>query len=143
MVREELNGCQSTRDPAPNLPPMGKQGFTVVEVIIAIVILAVGLLGFAGTTMLVVQQTTLAEVATDRSAALQSAIERLRALPFDSVVAGRDSIGIYDLVWAVTGGNRWKEVEIVTTGPGLSSNGGFPALTQSLPDTLTYRIIRR
>ncbi len=143
MVTEESERSQSTRDPEHDLPPMGQQGFTIVEVIIAIVILTVGLLGFAGTTILVVQQTALAEVATDRAAALQNTIERLRALPFDSVVAGRDSVGIFDLVWEVTNGNRWRSVEIVTTGPGLSSLGGFPALAQSLPDTFTYRIIQR
>ena len=76
--------------------PSGRDrgGFTLVEVIIAITILAFGLLGMAGTTALVVRQVTLADVATERSAALQTTIESLRALPFDSLAAGSDSVGI-------------------------------------------------
>lgn len=133
---EELQGCP------PDRRPNGREGFSIVEVIIAIVILAVGLLGTAGTTLLVVKQTTLSDATTDRSVALQSTIERLRALPFDSVLAGQDSIGAFEIAWTVTEGGRWKSLEMVTTGPGLASGGGFPMLSYSIPDTFTYRIVR-
>jgi prepilin-type N-terminal cleavage/methylation domain-containing protein len=121
----------------------GRNGFTIIEVIIAIIVLAVGLLGMAGTTALVVRQISLADVATERSAAVQTTLERLRALPFDSVVNGSDSVGIFDVTWDVTTvSNQWKVVELVTTGPGTAYRGGFPMLARSVPDTFTYRIIR-
>jgi prepilin-type N-terminal cleavage/methylation domain-containing protein len=127
---------------APGGPPGGKAGFTVIEVIIAIVILAVGLLGMGGTTVLVVKQTTLADVTTERTTALQSTIERLRALPFDSVDTGADTIGLYTINWTVTKSGQWQDLVIITDGPGLSRAGGFPALNPSVPDTFSYRIIR-
>ena len=120
-----------------------RSGFTLVETMIAIIILAVGLLGMAGTTALVVRQITLADVATERSAAVQSSLERLRALPFDSVVNGSQTVGIYQISWTVTTFQKqWKVVRLITTGPGMATAGGFPALSPSVPDTITYRIIR-
>ena len=128
----------------PAGPAQNRAGFTMVEVIIAIIILAVGLLGMAGTTALVVRQISLAEVSTERSVALQTTLERLRALPFDSVVSGTDSVGIFSVQWLVTvPSNQWRVVEVVTTGPGMArGSGGFPMLSRSVPDTFTYRIIR-
>jgi len=116
----------------------------MVEVIIAIIVLAFGLLGMAGTTALVVRQISLADVSTERSVALQSTLERLQAIPFDSVIAGSDSVGIFGVRWSVTTPtNQWKVVEVVTTGPGSTTgNGGFPMLRGNVPDTFTYRIIR-
>lgn len=116
----------------------------MVEVIIAIIVLAFGLLGMAGTTALVVRQISLSDVTTERAVALQTTLESLQALPFDSVVAGADSVGIFGIRWTVpaeTG--QWKSVEVITSGPGLSSAGsGFPMLRGNIPDTFTYRIIR-
>ncbi len=119
----------------------GRTGFTIIEVLVALIVLAVGLLGLAGTTVLIVRQTTLADVASDRSVALQSTIERIRATPFDSVEAGSESSGLYDVAWWVTDGGRWKDVGIVTIGPGLSTSEGFPAIDHSVVDTFSFRII--
>lgn len=119
----------------------GQQGFTIIEVIVAIIVLAVGLLGLAGTTVLVVRQTTLADVTSDRAAALQTTIEKIRATPFDSVTSGSESTGLYQVAWNVRQGNRWKSVEVVTTGPGLARISGRPVVSHSVSDTFTYRII--
>ena len=106
-------------------------------------LLAFGLLGMGGATVVVIRQIELSDVASERSAALQASIERMRALPFDSVVNKSDSIGLYEVYWNVTSGNQWKSVDIITTGPGLKmSPGGFPILARSVPDTFTYRVIR-
>lgn len=121
-----------------------RSGFTLVEVLVAIIILAFGLLGMAGTTALVVRQITLADIATDRSVAVQTTLERLHAIPYDSVKTGADSVGIFNVAWNVSiPTNQWKVVEIVTTGPGMGAgSGGFPMLVKSVPDTFTFRIVR-
>lgn len=135
-----------TGSDAPPSPPQdwSRAGFTMVEVIVAMIVLAFGLLGMAGTTALVVRQVSLADVTTERSVALQSTLERLQALPFDSVANGSDSIGLFGVQWSVTSSsNQWKLVEVVTAGPGMSSGGGaLPMLTKNVADTFSYRIIR-
>jgi Tfp pilus assembly protein PilV len=118
----------------------------MVEVIFAIMILAFGLMGMAGTTAMVVRQVTLADLATERSAALQTTIERLQALPFSQLTNGSDTVGIFGVTWTVTDPTgQWASIQIVTTGPGIassSSEGGFPVLLNNVPDTFVHRILR-
>lgn len=119
-------------------------GFTMVEVIIAIVILAVGVLGLAGTTAYIVRQVTLADVMTERSTALQSTIERLQAMDYDSVGSGADSVGIFYVKWtSAQESSRSKVVTIITIGPGLQTSelNPFPMLAANVPDTFEYRVI--
>jgi hypothetical protein len=106
------------------------------------VILAFGALGMAGTTVVMIKQTTLSDVTTDRAAALQTTIETIRATPFDSVQAGQETIGAYQMSWTVTDGRHWKGVEVVTIGPGLSSPDGYPVLVPSVPDTFQFWVLR-
>jgi len=128
----------------PPREPDPRSGFTMVEVIFAIMILAVGLMGMAGTTAMVVRQVNLADLTTERSAALQSTLEELRALPFANLVDGADSVGIYGVTWSVTKPTgQWAQVQIVTSGPGMApSEGGGLVMMPSVPDTFTHRILR-
>ena len=133
---------------AGGAPGSPRGGFTMVEVIIAIVILAFGLLGMAGTTAVLVRQITLSDVATKRNAAQQTVIERLRAADWENLsttyASGTETIGPYEVSWTVTSpSNQWGELEVVTVGPGLGrGTGGFPMLTDNVADTFTYRILR-
>ena len=117
----------------------------MVEVIIAMVILAIGVLGMAGTTMLVVRQTTLARVMTERSLALQSVVELVQRTSFDNVATGSDSLGVFRMTWSSTSeSSQSKLVRIITTGPGVkTAAGSFPMLTGNVADTFQYRVIRR
>ncbi|MDH3424782.1 MAG: prepilin-type N-terminal cleavage/methylation domain-containing protein [Gemmatimonadota bacterium] len=120
-------------------------GFSMVEVIIAMIILTVGVLGLAGTTAFIVRQVTLSDLMTERAAAFQTVVDRLQSLPYDSVAAGADSIGIFEATWtAVADGGQNKIVTIVTTGPGMTSvAGGAPFNAPQVVDTFTFRILRR
>ena len=127
----------------------GRGGFTVVEIIIAVIVLAFGVLGMAGATAYIVRQVTLAEVTSKRGQALQSVIERVRAAGYDSVLtgsdaSGTDTIGPFTVTWtSAASGARSVLVTIITTGPGLSRvSGSLPTLYYSVPDTFTYRMIR-
>ena len=124
-------------------PDPSRAGFSLVEVMIALVIFTIGVLGLAATTMFVVRQTTLAEVSTERAAAVQSVIEELRATDFDLLAAGSDSVGRFQVSWTITGANRTKLAEIITTGPGLTSASGVPAMGPAVTDTFRYRIMER
>lgn len=115
----------------------------MVEVIVALVILAVGLLGLAATTGFVVRQTTLADATTERSTARQSVIESIRAQPFDTVAAGSRTVGRFTVSWdVVDSGDYHKTIELVTTGQGLRSNSsGLPSLGAGVADTVTFHLL--
>jgi len=142
MVGQTPDGTGFCNGRSPDAPVPGRAGFTIVEVIVAIVILAVGLLGMAGTTSVVLRQVTMANLATARTVALQSTLERLRGISFDSVAAGSDSVGLFQVTWTVTDEFQWKDVEIVTTGPGQGQASGYGMISPTVPDTFTHRIIR-
>lgn len=125
-----------------SVTPSDRRGFTLVEVVVALIILTVGVLGLAGTTVWVVRQSTLAELSTERAAAVQTVVEQLRASDYASLTAGSDSVGRFDVSWSVTNASRSKLVTLVTVGPGLSSGSGMPSLTGSVADTFAYRIMQ-
>ncbi len=116
----------------------------MVEVIVAIVVLAVGVLGLGGTTMYIVRQVTLADIMGERAAALQSVVEQVQAMDYDSVNTGYDTVGVFRVKWVGnTETSQSKLVSIITVGPGLSSDtSSFPHLSSNVADTFVYRILR-
>ena len=120
-----------------------RAGFSLIEVIVAMVILTIGVLGMAGTTAYVVRQTTLGDLMTERAAAFQSVVDRLQALPYDSVTTGSDSVGVFAASWtAVADGSQNKIVTIVTVGPGMSG-ATLPSNSPQVADTFQFRVLRR
>lgn len=120
-----------------------RTGFTMIEVIVAVVILTFGLLGLAGTTAWVIRTSTMAEAQTERTLALQSVIERIRAQPFANVSAGSLNLGKFSASWTITAsGAEYKTLEIVTTGPGMSGGGsGLPSMSNNVADTFVYQVL--
>jgi len=114
----------------------------MVEVIIAMIILAIGLLGLAGATGYMVRTVTLGDLMTERSTAFQSTIDRLQSLPYDNVTTGSDSVGVFAISWnAVNDGPQSKLVTLVTVGPGVVP--GAPHLqSPSVADTFVFRVLR-
>lgn len=119
-------------------------GFTLVELVVALVILAFGILGLAGTTVYVVRQVQVAGLTTKRTAARQAAIEHIRALDFDAVSSGADTVGQYIVNWSVSSSQtNSKTMRLITSGPGYISTGdGTPTLSQAAQDTFTYVLLR-
>lgn len=118
-------------------------GVSIVEVIVAMVVLTVGALGLAGTTFHVVREVAVGNATSERAAATQSVVERVRALPFDSVEAGSQTSGAFVISWSIPEENlRTKLVRFVSVGPGLVTGDNGPALVSNATDTLTYRLYR-
>jgi prepilin-type N-terminal cleavage/methylation domain-containing protein len=118
-------------------------GFSMIEVIVAMMILTIGVLGLAGTTAYIVRQVTLGDLMTERSAAFQTIIDRLQSLPYDSVTAGSTTVGVFAISWTATNsGPQNKIVQMITVGPGL---GGalVPTNDPQAIDTFTFRVLRR
>lgn len=115
----------------------------MLEVVVGVMLLAVGVLGLGGTTAHVVRQITLSDLMTERAAAFQTTIDRLQSLPYDSVDAGSDSVGVFAISWSsVSDGPQNKVVTIITTGPGLGGTA-FPTNNPAAVDTFQFRILRR
>jgi prepilin-type N-terminal cleavage/methylation domain-containing protein len=120
-------------------PPADRGGFTIVELVVSLVILTVGLLAFAGTTIVLIRQVTAAGLATERATAVQTVVEGLRALPYDSIGAGSDSIGSFRITWTSTAVGASKEIRVISSGPGpYGPQGG---LRPGVADTFSTRIL--
>ena len=118
-------------------------GVSIAEVIVAMVVLTVGALGLAGTTLHVVREVAVGNATSKRATATQSVLERVRAVPFDSVKAGSQTAGSFVITWTIPEEDlRTKLVRFVSVGPGLVSTGNGPALVSNAADTLTYRLYR-
>jgi Tfp pilus assembly protein PilV len=79
-------------------------GFTVVEVIIAMIVLAVGLLGLLGATTSVIRNLGEGDKEVTAAQYANEWLERLDALGCDQVTNGSDvKAGIYNINWTVDG----------------------------------------
>ena len=121
-------------------------GFSMIELVMAVVVLAFGVAGLASTTLFITRQLTLAEMTTARVTAIQSVMEEMRAIPYDSIDAGGDTIGPLVVSWTATVNTaQVKAVRIVTVGPGqasISATQSTAMLSSSVADTVFYRVLR-
>ena len=118
-------------------------GFSLLEVIIAITILSIGLLGMGTTMMYGVRSVTNADLATERAAARQAGIERLRAMPYDSLGFGWESVGIFTVAWAPqVSTNSSTLMRVITVGPGATVGPEGITLSALVPDTFDFLVLR-
>lgn len=119
-----------------------RSGFTIIEVIVAMMILVVGVLGLAGATGQIIRQITFADLESERAVAFQTVINRMQSLPYANVVNGTATIGVFDVSWTVANaGSQSKIVTITTVGPGVSltSTANDPVRSE----TFEFRVLRR
>lgn len=120
---------------------MGRNGLTLIEVVVAMIVLAVGLLGLAAGTGWAVRSAELSRIETNRATAKQSAVEELRATPFNQVGTGTATFGAYDVSWRQEDSDQnWRLMEIVVQGPGRVP-GGAGTVEGQVTDTIFYRLI--
>lgn len=105
-------------------------GFTVIEMLVALVVLSVGLLAMASVMGTLILQTRAADIRTERSFAVQQAAERLRAQSFGTIAdraeADAVTVGSYDVWWTVASATSMKrQIEVFTKGPGYVPGAGF------------------
>ena len=82
------------------------QGFTIVEVLIALSVLTIGLLGVAGLTMMIIYGNSFSRTLTTATALAHDQLEELRDTPYEKIADGKDIIVerniTYTRVWRVT-----------------------------------------
>jgi prepilin-type N-terminal cleavage/methylation domain-containing protein len=101
----------------------GSKGFTLLEVVIAMLILAVGLLGLTALQAVTVRGNSFATQVTEASTIAQDQHERLLATPFTALASGgpnsvTGATGVvYNVDWTVTpdGGGSHANVSVQIT----------------------------
>jgi hypothetical protein len=105
-------------------------------------ILVIGIMGLAGASGQIIRQITFADLESERAVAFQTVIDRLQSLPYDNVVDGTATIGVFDVAWQVANdGGGSKIVRITTVGPGVAVNS--TANDPERSETFRFRILRR
>ena len=106
-------------------PKPRQSGFTILEVMIAISILAIGLLAvFSGQNM-AIRGNDRASHLTEGMTLAQDKMEELLALPYDSVTTGSGTQGNYSIAWTVYDNdpiNNTKRIVVTVTGQGLNKS---------------------
>jgi Tfp pilus assembly protein PilV len=93
---------------------IGREGVTLVEILIGVIILSVALLGLAAAGGVAARQVYMGRVDMGRWAALQQQLESLVATGYDNVADGSGTIQGYPMGWTVTGTNP-KQITLVMT----------------------------
>ncbi len=123
-----------------------RAGFSLIELVMSLVVLAFGVVGLATTSLFITRQLTLAEITTARATATRSAMERIRATPYDSIGPGSDTTGAMVVSWTVRATtSQTTTLGLVTLGPGLASiseGQSTPMLSSAVADTLVYTVLR-
>ncbi|NWF91954.1 MAG: prepilin-type N-terminal cleavage/methylation domain-containing protein [Syntrophaceae bacterium] len=98
-----------------------KDGFTLVEILIALVILSISLLALAALMATTTQNTSFGGHLTEAATFAQDRLEELRVTPWASIAAGSDvrtSTGTgmsYNRTWTVAETGSLKTVTITVT----------------------------
>lgn len=118
-------------------------GFTLLELMVGLVLFSFGTLGLAAMTVGLQRQTTLAQLRTERTAAVVAAVERVRSFDFDSLTAGSQAAGPYKVSWSVAPTGRYvKQVRVITVGPGLAYGPQGAFVDPARADTLDYPVLK-
>lgn len=105
-------------------------GFTLVEVMVAVMILSVGLLALGTTTGYLVLQVQVSELRTKRAAAVQQVVEELRSTSYVDLAtvdeADAQQVGEFRLWWSVDAPtSNLRRLTIYSEGPGYRAGHGW------------------
>lgn len=92
---------------------MRRGGFTLVEVIVAIVILSLGAMAWVGTSRVAAASMRAAALELRAAQLLQEQVERLRTVPVDSVRSGSATRAAGEALWTVADSGSYLRVELV------------------------------
>ncbi len=91
------------------------KGFSIVELLVALTIIAIGVLAVAGLMPLARRSTLQSGDMTRAIEYAQQKMEELKNLEYDEVTAGSDSMGIFRRSWTVDEDTPMQDMKKVTT----------------------------
>ena len=117
-------------------------GFSLVEVIIAMMVLSFGMLAMAASTGYVASQMRSSVWDTQRNLAKQQVTEQLRATSWTNLAtqASPQTVGRYSVRWNVTAiNNATRSVQVITSGPAYRAGRGS---SLTVVDTTSITIVK-
>jgi len=119
-------------------------GFTLVEIMVAVVVLAVGMLAMAASTGYISAEVRNSTWSSQRSMAREQVIEILRARPFDNITTNSTAVAIgrYNMTWTVSsvgGSNNLKQLIVIASGPAYRIGRGAKS---TVVDSVSVTIAR-
>jgi type IV pilus modification protein PilV len=98
---------------------MNDKGFTVIEVIVAIIILSVGILGLASSAATVTRMIGQGQRFSEASAMASERFEILRAQQCEDMDGGDETKGMFEIDWEVStvNGTQGNMIEVIVTSP--------------------------
>ena len=96
-------------------------GFTLIEVMIAVLVLVVGLLGVAGVATTVINGNTFGKEITTATTLAQDKMEELKGMRYSNIASGSDTQGsMYTRIWTSTSDSPaagMKTIEVMVQFP--------------------------
>lgn len=128
-----VHGMMRRAAETPNASRMqAREGFTIVELLVALMIFAVGMLGLAATAGSVTRMMGGAKRQVIAATVAQSRLERLRSSPCTSIVSGADTTRGIISTWTVSavtrGMNISETVSFKTSKSGLRTRTYFTTI---------------
>jgi prepilin-type N-terminal cleavage/methylation domain-containing protein len=124
-------------------PKSLRGGFSLVEIIAAIMILSTGLLAMAASMTYIAAQLRSSAFDTQRNLARQQVIEQLRGTVFANVNTNTTgvTVGHYTVRWNVSSqaSNAIRRVQLITLGPAYRSQR--EGSLKMVPDTVMFEIV--
>lgn len=122
------------------VPCADRGGFSLIEMVVAMLVLTAGLLAMAGASGYVTTQIQVADLRTERVAAIQEVVEELRATPFgeirDRPAEDAITVGMFRIWWDVEWpASNLAHLTLHSTGPGFVPGAGWEASVEE-----TFRI---
>ena len=130
----------NTIQPAPN-----QNGFSLVEIMIATIILTFGMMAMAASTGYVSAELRSSRFDTKRTVAKEQMVEQLRASTYSSLAttSTATTIGQFSFTWVVSAPtNATKRVALITSGPAYRNNYGTSrSVRTTVVDTMTFDVL--
>jgi prepilin-type N-terminal cleavage/methylation domain-containing protein len=93
-MNNSLRRLSSSSNDVNSQPSASRKGFVIVEVIVAMVLLAVAVTSLAGLLYSISQSGMVATGNAYRNGVLMNEVNRLVALPYDSLAVGSSSVNV-------------------------------------------------